>query len=62
MKCNEKMKNLFLKNLFRIGYAKRGKKNGYIVFVIKAFQRRFRPELINGKIDQECLLISQNLT
>ena len=62
MKCNEKMKNLFLKNLFRIGYAKKGKKSRYLVFVIKAFQRRFRPELVNGKIDQECLLISQNLT
>ena len=65
-KCNEIMKNLFLNNLFSIGYAKKGKNNvkndRYIVFVIKAFQRRFRPELINGKIDQECLLISQNLT
>jgi N-acetylmuramoyl-L-alanine amidase len=65
-KCNEIMKNLFLNNLFSIGYAKKGKNNvkndRYLVFVTKAFQRRFRPELINGKIDQECLLISQNLT
>ena len=64
-KCNEKMKNAFLNNLFIIGYSKKGqnnvKKNQYFIFVIKAFQRRFRPELINGKIDQECLLISQNL-
>jgi len=29
--------------------------------LIKAFQRRFRPELINGKIDQECLLIINKL-
>ena len=59
------MKNLFLNNLFSIGYAKRGKNNvkksRYIIFVVKAFQRRFRPESVNGKIDQECLLISQNL-
>ena len=65
-KCNELMKNFFLNNLFSIGYGKREKnnaeKNRYHIFVIKAFQRRFRPELINGKIDQECLLISQNLT
>jgi len=65
-KCNEIMKNLFLNNLFSIGYAKKEKNNvkndRYLVFVIKAFQRRFRPELINGKIDQECLLISHNLT
>jgi len=64
-KCNEIMKNLFLNNLLSIGYTKRGKNNveksRYHIFVIKAFQRRFRPELINGKIDQECLLISQNL-
>ena len=64
-KCNEITKNLFLNNLFSIGYAKRGKNNveksRYHIFVVKAFQRRFRPELINGKIDQECLLISQNL-
>jgi len=65
-KCNEIMKSLFLNNLSSIGYAKRGKNNvekdRYHIFVVKAFQRRFRPELINGKIDQECLLISQNLT
>tara|TARA_Y100000590_G_scaffold240770_1_gene270792 strand:+ start:512 stop:1243 length:732 start_codon:yes stop_codon:yes gene_type:complete len=64
-KCNEIMKNLFLNNLFSIGYARTRKNNvkkgQYLIFVIKAFQRRFRPELINGKIDQECLLISQNL-
>ena len=29
--------------------------------IIKAFQRRFRQELINGIIDKECLLISKNL-
>tara|TARA_B100000686_G_C16492284_1_gene812723 strand:- start:173 stop:901 length:729 start_codon:yes stop_codon:yes gene_type:complete len=29
--------------------------------LIKAFQRRFRPELINGKIDKECLIIAKKL-
>ena len=48
----------FFKNLFKIGYSKKvlNKKT-----LVSAFQRRFRQELINGKIDQECLLISQNL-
>ena len=31
------------------------------MFVVKAFQRRFRQDLINGNIDQECLMISNNL-
>ena len=31
-------------------------------YLIIAFQRRFRQSLINGKIDKECLLISNNLT
>ena len=29
--------------------------------LVKAFQRRFRQNLINGKPDKECLLISKNL-
>ena len=52
-------------NLSKIGYSsknsKRIKKDKFLNFIISAFQRRFRQELINGKIDQECLLISQNL-
>ena len=48
----------FFKNLFKIGYSKKllNKK-----ILVSAFQRRFRQELINGKIDQECLMISKNL-
>ena len=33
----------------------------YLRKLVKTFQRRFRQELVNGKIDQECLLISVNL-
>ena len=52
----------FIKNLFKIGYRNIGlKKLDTNKFVIKAFQRRFRQELINGKIDKECFLISKNL-
>ena len=36
-------------------------KENFLNSVTKAFQRRYRQELINGKIDQECLLISENL-
>ena len=58
-------KDLFINNLFKIGYQKKlsislvGDK--YINYIIKAFQRRYRQDLIDGKIDQECLIISQNL-
>ena len=58
-------KKMFYKNLSKIGYvmkktenSKNRKLNNYIV---KAFQRRFRQELVNGKLDKECLIISNNL-
>jgi N-acetylmuramoyl-L-alanine amidase len=49
---------IFYKSLFKIGYSKKvlNKKN-----LVSAFQRRYRQDLVNGKIDQECLLISKNL-
>ncbi len=64
-KCDKFEEKQFLKNLFRIGYSQNINKNtdkkNFHTFSIKAFQRRFRQELINGKIDLECLLISQKL-
>ena len=55
----------FFNNLFKIGYSKKIPKNMYKAMylrkLVKTFQRRFRQELVNGKIDQECLLISVNL-
>ena len=64
-KINILSKKNFYNNLSKIGYLiknpKEIKKDKYLNLVTKAFQRRFRPELINGEIDQECLLISQNL-
>jgi N-acetylmuramoyl-L-alanine amidase len=60
----EDKKNFYL-NLKKIGYSAKSlksiKKDKFLNFIICAFQRRFRQELINGKIDYECLLISQNL-
>ena len=58
-------KEFFFKNLFKIGYSKKIPKNlnrdKYLRNITKTFQRRFRQELIDGKIDRECLLISKNL-
>jgi N-acetylmuramoyl-L-alanine amidase len=57
--------SFFLDNLFKIGYPKKIPKNitqrRHQLFTIKAFQRRYRQDLVNGKADRECLLISQNL-
>ena len=55
--------NIFLKNLYKIGYKKiEGLKlSKNVEYLTKAFQRRFRQELVDGKIDQECLIISKNL-
>ncbi len=57
--------NIFFNNLFKVGYSKKYKtnisKNKYLIKLAKTFQRRFRQELVDGKIDQECLIISKNL-
>ena len=64
-KTNKLEKELFFNNLFKFGYSKKTpkdlSKNRYLRDVTKAFQRRFRQELINGIIDRECLFISKNL-
>ena len=63
-KTNESFINVeFISDLaialtFFFGRQKGSKKERLI---IKAFQRRFRQDLINGKIDKECFLISKNL-
>ena len=64
IKVDKYDENNFLKNLHKIGYSKHLYKyrSKNIKLLVKAFQRRFRQELINGLIDKECLLISKNLT
>ena len=54
--CNRTEKDEFLKNLIKIGYLSKN-----LIKTIKAFQRRFRPQLVDGKIDQECLKISKSV-
>ena len=65
LKVSKKDEKLFFKNLHKIGYSRNFFKNTnetyYLRSIIKAFQRRFRQELINGLIDKECLIISNNL-
>ena len=58
--------SLFMKSLIKLGYPDKStiykNKLKFKKLLIKAFQRRFRPEIISGKIDQECLLIINKLT
>jgi N-acetylmuramoyl-L-alanine amidase len=65
LKISKIEENIFFRSLFKIGYSKKYtkdiSKDKYLIQLTKTFQRRFRQELINGKIDQECLLISKSL-
>ncbi len=56
-------KNIFVQNLYKIGYPKSLNKHNsrYIKLLTIAFQRRFRQASINSVIDKECLIISENL-
>ena len=55
-RCSKIEKYKFSQNLIKIGYL--GKN---LAKVTKAFQRRFRPQMVDGQIDQECLKISKKL-
>jgi len=65
LKISKIEENIFFRNLFKIGYSKIFPKNigrnKYLRELIKSFQRRFRQELVDGKIDQESLLINKSL-
>ena len=63
LKLSNLEEKIFFRNLNKIGYLRvslRSNKNNKNS-IIKAFQRKFRQDLINGKTDQECLIISKNL-
>ena len=60
---DKKIRKIFFKNLHKIGYRyfNKEKASKSDKLIIKSFQRRFRQEKVNGKIDLECLKISNNL-
>ena len=57
------LRKLFFNNLYKIGYRYFDKKkpSKHDSKIIKAFQRRFRQNKVNGLIDQKCLQISHYL-
>ena len=52
----------FLKFIKKIGYFVNKKNKSNNIKLFKNFQRRFRQELINGILDQECLIIAEKLS
>ena len=64
-KIEIKLEKLFFKNLIKIGYSIKNPKNmnkkKFLKLLVKAFQRRYRQQFVNGVIDEECILISKNL-
>ena len=63
IELNDLQKKFFFKSLLKIGYCNPKKVNfsKNRIYLVKAFQRKFRQELINGKTDKECFLIAKNL-
>ena len=56
-----KFKSKFVNNLKKIGYCFDDKKEKNFLKTVKAFQRHYRQDLINGFIDKECLIIAKNI-
>ena len=63
MRIDSKDKIEFLRKLYQLGYVRINSLNeeNSNKTLIESFQRRFRQELVNGKIDKECLIIVKNL-
>ena len=62
IKLNKEEEKNFFECIKKIGYSRIKNSNiSHKKILIKSFQRRFRQSLINGIVDQECLIISKNL-
>jgi len=53
--------NNFIEKINKYGYCTINLDTNSLKKIIKSFQRRFRPELINGKMDEECYTIIKSL-
>jgi len=59
---NSKDKAKFAKHLNKIGYRFTLRKKSSFIKTIKAFQRHYRKELVDGYLDKECLIIARSLS
>ena len=62
VKISNKSKLEFINKLKKIGYCFNINKKGSFLKIIKAFQRHYRKELINGIVDKECLIIAKDIS
>jgi len=62
VKIANKSKLEFINRLKKIGYCFNINKKGSFLKIIKAFQRHYRKELINGIVDKECLIIAKDIS
>ena len=51
----------FFEHLNKLGYSVQSSKKTELKKITNSFQRRFRPELIDGKVDRECFEIAKSL-
>ena len=54
-------KRVFFEQLNKFGYSVKNSKKKELKKITNSFQRRFRPELIDGKVDRECFEIAKSL-
>ena len=59
---NSKDKAKFVKHINKIGYRFTLRKKSSFIKTIKAFQRHYRKELVDGYLDKECLIIARSLS
>ena len=60
LKLNVNEQKIFFNNMYKLGYSRTKNKNEKINLT-KVFQRKFRQNLVDGKTDKECFLISKSL-
>ena len=60
MSNNEELQ--FFNSIKKIGYSFKFNNSKEKFLATKIFQMRFRQELINGKVDQETLIIAKNIS
>ena len=53
--------NIFLNKLRKFGYCTKHSNSKELKNIIKSFQRRFRPEIVDGNLDHECFEIIKSL-